>query len=162
MKKVTISEEDFLEANRMHCRYHTSAKKLLGILLSVIVVLTAYFLLTKEYLSAAIFPVIGLGVLLIIPLTRCWLLPAIARKNYRRSALIKQTFTITWNDQHLYNKSDGMSDSVTWASFVRLDESEHLLLLYFEEHLFRIVPKRYFDDQAELDDFLLHVQHLKS
>lgn len=64
---------------------------------------------------------------------------------YRRAAMFKEEFKVSFEKQHLFLESERGSKSWPWSSFSSFIESPYFFHLYFNSRSFFIIPKEAFD-----------------
>ncbi|MEO6188959.1 MAG: YcxB family protein [Ginsengibacter sp.] len=71
-----------------------------------------------------------------------YLLPNII---YRKAATFKDTFKVSFEEQHMFIENERGSRSWPWTAFSTVIESPHFFHLYFDSRSFFIIPKEAFE-----------------
>lgn len=71
-----------------------------------------------------------------------YLLPNII---YRKAATFKDTFKVSFEEQHMFLENERGSRSWPWTAFSTVIESPHFFHLYFDSRSFFIIPKEAFE-----------------
>lgn len=81
-----------------------------------------------------------------------WLIPAVARRNFRQQRSLRGEFVYAWTEDKLSVKIEYGSFDMPWDHFVGWAENHKILLLLESDRLYRVIPKRVLnpDQQAEL------------
>lgn len=84
-------------------------------------------------------------------------LPNTAKKHIKSPSL-STPYDIYWDDDYLYSSSKDMEGKLSWHVFSKIVENDRCILLYSQNCLFHIYPKRFFNNDSELHDFKNHAQ----
>ncbi len=75
---------------------------------------------------------------------------------YRQLKDLSSPFTYTWNAEFLEAQGKSGHAKREWRNYVKFKEDEKLFLLYHADNIFEMLPKGWFQDQAQVADFRLH------
>lgn len=80
-------------------------------------------------------------------------LPGRVRKLYAQFKGVDSPTTYTWDHSIFEIKSERGGVKRNWTDLHKVKENEDLFLLYTTDHLFEIVPKRWFANTEEVSEF---------
>ncbi|MDQ7779225.1 MAG: YcxB family protein [Planctomycetota bacterium] len=160
MKQFQISEDEFLDAhNLVQGRVPFYSALCFGLLLSYLLRTTLGH--TREPDGARLevwVPVALVSLLLFFALlTRTQ--KRQARAVYREQKSLRETISMTFDNEDVEWKSDSGHCRMKWDNIVKHKENARLVLVFESRNLMRIVPKRAFESDEELSAFC---QRLKS
>jgi hypothetical protein len=138
-----ISEQDFLDAQKLAMRKHPSRNSRLifrllpfwGLFLSLGMIWGGL----KQGLSWNLLPGFLLGLLF---LSSAWLLKLAQRKMYRQSPSLHGKRTMILNETGLSFSGPSFSSNIDWSFFQRFEEDDRVFLFWQSRQIFNIVPKR--------------------
>lgn len=84
-------------------------------------------------------------------------LPNTAKKQIKLPTL-SMPYDIHWDEDYLYSSNKDIEGKLSWRVFSKIVENDSCILLYSQNCLFHIYPKRFFNDDSELHDFKAHAQ----
>ena len=146
-----VSEQEYVAAHSLHRRpVAVAVNGFMVALLAIGLVLAAIGVGMLSYVL--IFGGIG-GLLGEAAQARLYL-PAKVRKLYAQFKGVDAPTTYTWDDSTLEVKSERGAGRRNWTDLHKVGESGELILLYTTDHLFEIVPKRWFADTAQMTEFI--------
>ena len=149
-----ISEEDFLEAQRVHRRPYVRRNVLIMIALVVVgavVAMSTDFLLPGIVLFGA-----GAGGLIGEFLVTTMLWPRRHRRIYRQQLSLHSRHEYTWDEEGVSASSENGHAKRPWAQYVRIREVERMFLLYHSDVMFEMLPKEWFTSSQQIEDFRRH------
>ena len=157
MITVQLQEADYLAAIRLHRR---AAKKLLwaaGSILCYLVGAGLFLIYARADEMYWVYVLFLLGSAAFMVLFTAWMhfigIPRGARRRFAQQKALARECKISWNDEKLTLDGDDVHAGIPWTDFLKWREDEQLFLLYSSRLLFRMIPKRYFSDQAAVTDF---------
>ena len=145
-----VSAEDFVEAQRVHRR---------GIAVAMNWVMGG---LAAFGVALAIFGIKPWGLILILAgiggaigeaIQARLYIPAKSRKHYSQFKGVEAPITYRWDTEKFSVRSDRGSGERRWRDLHRVRESERVFLLYTTDVLFEVVPKRWFQSEAQAAEF---------
>jgi hypothetical protein len=158
MITVKLEEADYLAATRLHGRWSITRWSLM--ILSSILVLGAGLLLllsdgtsSDSRFSGELFICITIAAWGVQAYVRWVGMPKRVRRLFGQQKSLQRVYTLSWDDEHLKIEGADGSSSTPWSDFLKWREDALMFLLYFNDILFRIVPKRAFPDQASMQGF---------
>ena len=158
MQEFRISEEEYVQALSVHYArtYISSAGTFAMWLLLSAVFLSGAFLLDSTYLwhIAILFSALSACAWFVI-------LPFLRRRRaeaaYREHKAVRDSVIMGFDDEGVEASAESGSFRLKWEDFVKYQENKNMFLLYESRAFMRMVPKRAFEDDAELDDFRQHL-----
>ena len=145
----TYDKKKVIQALRFHFISRREIKFMI-ILVNVFAIASAIFYFTG-YVSPVAF-LLASGLWFIMMVTFWFALPAII---YRRASTFKDSFTVRFEQQHMFLENERGSRSWPWKSFSTFVESPHFFHLYFDPRSFFLIPKDSFqEDVFEVRHFL--------
>ena len=88
----------------------------------------------------------GIGLMLFAPAwrlaIRLWLLPAFARRTYAQAAILRESFTVSWDETGLDSRTRRTVNIVPWEDYIGRREDAHVLLFYQTDTMFQFLPTR--------------------
>jgi hypothetical protein len=69
--------------------------------------------------------------------------------------------TYSWDAEKLFLASEHGEAARPWSDFTKAREDNDVILLYYNDAFFEIVSKRWFGNQAQLDEFRRHLRLVK-
>jgi hypothetical protein len=136
----TLTEDDFLEALRMHRGVWAKLLTLWGLLL-IALGLISLIANSKQY-SNYVVPILA-GFFILFGLK------FLARRSFRRDLRLQQPLQAVISDSGIEISSPTGSSKQTWDAFIRYVESKNLFLLYQGPQMFNVIPKRAFAQGEE-------------
>jgi len=89
----------------------------------------------------------------------CLLLPWVtARRQFRTSKLLSSAVTGSATDQSLSMSTSSSSGEITWESFHKALVSKDVVLLYQSAYVFHILPREFFQSEADWLEFQAFVR----
>ncbi len=142
---------DLLGANLLHIRPRRLARLFWTAVLSVWALLYfATFLLAIQGLYSPVIPVLGTIAIATFLLYRYLLLPRRIRRIYQQQVDLQAPFSVQITPEALLFESEVGKSRRPWSDFVKWKENDDLLLLYYSDVLFTVLPKRIFTDEAQI------------
>jgi len=143
-----ISEQDFLDAQKLAIRSHPSHyARLVYRGLPYIgggVILVALWLLCLDGLSTTYFLPLALGV-------TCLLMPTISKqaqkKLYRKNSNLHGPRTMVLDEQGLNFSCPTFSSKLKWPFFLKYVEDDKTFVLFQSNQIFHLIPKRQLSPQ---------------
>ena len=80
-------------------------------------------------------------------------LPWRVQRLYRQQKDFASPFTYTWDATHLEGKSAVGQAKRAWRDYAKAKENDKLFLIYHADNLFEAIPKRWFNDAAQIAEF---------
>ncbi|HEY8699113.1 MAG TPA: YcxB family protein [Rhizomicrobium sp.] len=151
---VQLTPEDYLMANRLHSRW---VKQVAIFLVGAVVICAIpYFNNGIVYFdSDVLLPVaIYIGfVTLVFAGSRYFYLPRRTRRLYWQQKSMQRPFAMSWDEGFVSLQSEEYSARSPWSDYSKWREGEQIFMLYLSDIMFRIVPKRAFQDANEIPEF---------
>lgn len=147
-----ITEQEYLAAHALHRR---GLRKRINMIGFGAIVLGGAALFVFPPKAGVLLVCAALGGLLGESIQSRLVLPARLRRLYAQ-VRGRVDITLDWDDEKLILTSEYGQAARRWNDFVKAKESQDLILLYFNDALFEIVAKRWFND-ADLRSFRMHV-----
>jgi len=146
----SISVSDYLAAQRLH-RKLSSRRYLIAAFLGgaagAIVLFLGMRMLGLILLCAGLGGIIG-------ELASAHLyLPWKVRHLHSQQKDLASPFTYTWDTEWLEAAGISGYSKRKWKDYVKLEEDEHLFLLYHSDNLFEMFPKNWFSTAAKMNEF---------
>ncbi|WP_374334561.1 YcxB family protein [Leeia sp.] len=82
------------------------------------------------------------------------------RRLHQQRKAFADLITFSWDTSSFTASSVQGHGSMPWADFVRYKEDQAVILLYHDDSLYTLVPKRWFQDTAQLNDFRQQLQQV--
>lgn len=97
--------------------------------------------------------ILGLSVLpfVLVMLWTLWLIPTLARRNFRLQRSLHGDFRYGWSDDKLTVGTEYGSFDMPWSHFHGWAENDRMLLLFESDRLYRVIPKRVLSPEQETD-----------
>ncbi|GAA6142104.1 YcxB family protein [Hydrogenophaga sp. 5NK40-0174] len=135
--RYTISEEDYVQAMRLHARL--TPLRVVGTVACLLIIAVIAVMA-----PASVQPVFWgafIGTVLMIVLGRWVLIPWQARRAYRKYKAIHDEFSLGFVPEGMQVASVDASGLVPWEKMLKWREGEAFILIYMMPRLFHIVPK---------------------
>jgi YcxB-like protein len=92
-----------------------------------------------------------LAVLLLLLAIAALLLPfRAARKQFADGSYLNEPVTFIFDIEGIRSTGSGVSSSVVWSRLQRVQETKTMFLLYYNARAAVIIPKRFFEERAEM------------
>jgi hypothetical protein len=154
---LTFTEQDVISAQRLHA---TPTRFLSASFLTLasggVVVAYALRLLSVGATIGALIGMFGWLTVLFFAI-----IPYRSRRIYRQQKSLHQEHQFEWDDQFVYFHSNDIAGKVRWADFTKVKENRNMLLLYYSDTLFNMIPKRCFSNRENFEDFKAHLSSIK-
>jgi hypothetical protein len=152
---IQLTQHDYLAANLSHARWRRSAWRVgLGIILIGAILLFAYSQDKSAVRSTlapfAIFVLILVGAITVI---RFWIVPRNTRRIWIQQKALQRPHTLTWNDEQMAYESPEAISRTAWSDFLRWRENKDVFMLHFSDVMFRMIPKRAFENEEKIAEF---------
>ena len=146
----TLTQEQHLHALRIHRRKAVTLQ--VGILLGVAATGAVAWALGIRYPGMVL---VGAGVGGVIGafVQSRFTLPRHVARVYDQQASLHAHYTYSWDEEWLNVASEHAHDRRRWSDYIKLRESEELVLLYHSDIMFEIFPKAWFNEQKQMDEF---------
>jgi YcxB-like protein len=146
----TISASDYLDAQRLHrARAVHWIFVLCGVSIAVGIAVAVFY----QRRLGIIFSCAGVGGLITEVILSSFFLPRNARRLHRQQRDFASPFTYSWDDEFLEGKSVSGQSKRKWRDYAKYKEDEKVFLVYHADNLFEVLPKNWFRDQAQIDEF---------
>jgi len=148
-----VAVEDLMAAQWVHVRPRRSLA-VLGILLLAlaIFVMATSFVGHRQSLTdptAWILP----GILAYLAFTAFVWVPRKVRRSYSQRKDLQHEITLNVTHTGVEARTDQGYSVKPWSDYLRWKEGKSVFLLYLSDHLFQIVPKRFFATREDIDAF---------
>jgi len=140
----TFTEEDYLNANKLHRRYSKTWRWLY-----IALILELCLLLFLAFYTQRWTPVI-IGVILALLLIGLYMvyLPYRLRKIFKQQKELHRPYTITIDEAGTHFKNEMGEANRPWNIFLKWKEDDNIIILYHSDLLFSMLPKRYLNDES--------------
>jgi YcxB-like protein len=146
----TISASDYLDAQRLHGeRVRRWYFYICAAVITAGIAFTA-FGLRRPGVTLVFVAIIGLVVEYLI---WTFYLPRKIRHLHRQQKDFALPFTYWWDAEFIESKSDNGQSKRRWRNYAKFKENETMFLLYHADNMFEALPKNWFRDQAQIDEF---------
>lgn len=148
-----ISASDYLQAVRLDRRSVTTWINISAVTLGIFGLVA---LVAGSTNIAAVFALcVGLGVSIAENFFSYVQLPRRIRRIHAQRKDLRTQFIYSWDDQHIYiNAEDATTSTRTpWNHYMKVKENKHMFLLYRSDDLFEILPKAWFPNAEQIDEF---------
>lgn len=108
------------------------------------------------WLSVTGFTLLGLVLFALIYAAAFLNLKRRARRLYRQQKMLQQPYTYRWSEAGLDIEAPRMQAFHAWSDFHRWAEARRAILLFLNDQLFFVLPRRVFD-KAELEAIVSHL-----
>ncbi len=95
----------------------------------------------------------GIGGLLGQWIAERFYIPYKVKKLHGQYKDLSSEFTMTWDAQYLQGQGPSGRSQRLWSNYCKWKEDRHVFLLYIADNLYEMMPKAWFADAAEIDDF---------
>jgi hypothetical protein len=146
----TLTQEHHLHALRLHRR--KTVKVLVGVLLACAVI-GVVALATDHLFSGLILVCGGVGGAISAFAQSRLTLPRQVAKIHRQQASLHAHYTYSWDEEWLSVASEHVQAKRRWSDYAKVRENEEVLLLYHSDVMFEVLPKAWFNGQAQMDEF---------
>lgn len=146
------TEQDLIEAARLFSGRNVKRPKVIVAYASLWLAGLIFFMSQISgpglFDPAAILDHIGLFIaILILPFALVfvwanWLIPTMARRNFRQQRSFQAEFTYGWNEDRLTVSTEYGHFEMPWDHFVGWAENANIILLLETDRLYRVIPKR--------------------
>jgi len=137
-----FTEEDYLNANKLHRRYSRTWRWLYIVLVTELALLIFFAFLLQRWTPA----IIGVLLALVMILYMAFYLPNRLRKLFKQQKDLHRPFTITVDEAGLQYINEMGEAKRLWNIFLKWKEDENILILYHSDLLFSMLPKRYLNN----------------
>ena len=155
----TISANDYLNAQKLHrkkaVRWYYAASCIalvIGLGLLILAQSTTSFMLIGA----------GLGGMVGEFAVSSILLPWKVRRIHRQQKDLASPFTYSWNSEFLEAQGASGHARRAWKNYAKYRENEKVFLLYHADNLFEMLPKNWFRDQAQMNEFRAYAEQAGS
>ena len=161
------TEEDLVQAARLYSGRSLNRPQVIVSYLSLwffsLILFT--YLVTGETSPAAVVEdpvrILGLSILpfVLILLWTLWLIPTLARRNFRQQKALQGDFIYRWSEKGLSVQADIGNFEMPWDHFVSWGENANTILILETDRLYRVIPKRVLspDQQAGLRHYCARI-----
>ena len=154
-----FTEADLIQAARLFAGRNLSRPKVIVSYLCLwffsLILFT--YLLTGSTSPSAITSdpgrILGLSILpfALILIWTLWLIPALARRNFRLQRSLHGDFSYGWSTDKLMVSTEYGSFDMPWSHFHGWAENDKMLLLFESDRLYRVIPKRVLSPEQQTD-----------
>jgi len=149
-----ISPEDYLAAQLLHQRLRLRrALTLTAMLLLVGGPLFVFGTHDSVSMICGLLIGIGGGGMIGVALLYGWKVPRKVRRLHAQQAALRHIVTYAWDENCLEVSWSGGQARRPWTDFIRYRENRQMLLLYYNDMLFDMVPTSWFVDAAQRETF---------
>jgi hypothetical protein len=145
-----VTEQDYVDAHVLHRRPVAVA---VNWTMAVILVVGLILLLFGIRMWGLMLSIGGIGGFIGEAIQAHLYIPAKVKKLYAQFKGIDTPITYRWNSSALTVQSERGGGERKWSDFLKLKENDRLFLLYSTDLLFEIVPKTWFANPAQMDEF---------
>jgi hypothetical protein len=158
---IQLSEDDYLQGSLFAARW---AKKKWLIVGGMGVIYLGLGLFMVSYAPRAFFilgwtligAVVGgaMGALI----SRYVFLPRRLKSRFAEHKMLQRSSMVSWAEDGLKVERENSHVLIPWDDFFNFRESEKFVLLYTTRVLFLLLPKRFFKESDQLNDFMVFVR----
>lgn len=144
-----VTEADYLRAMRLHRR---SSQRVYYFISALTAMSGAAIYICSQQMGIIVMGA-GLGGVAGELICSFLYLPWKVRRLYGQHKALQHELKYSWDTTHInLSYVDGQGRH-RWTDFARYKEDEHVFLLYLQDGLFELVPKRWFQDSSQLANF---------
>lgn len=140
---VQISEQDFIDAQRLHMR-PGKARRVFHYILGVIVIPGLIFLAAADEYRAREPALIALGVIVLVIILFVVVVPWRLRRFYREQKTLQYPVTMELNEEGVFSEGETGTGRIKWDDFYAWKQDSKMILLYQARNLFNVIPCRVF------------------
>jgi len=140
----TFTEEDYLNANKLHRRNSRTWRWLYILLVTELFLLFLYCFLVQRWTPA----LIGVLLAVVMILYMLYYLPYRLRKLFRQMKDLHRPFTITVDEAGTHIRNEMGEAKRPWDIFLKWMENEDILILYHSDLTFSMFPRRYMTEES--------------
>jgi hypothetical protein len=158
---IQLSEDDYVEASLIAAQWTKKRWLVIGTMGAVYLGLGlfmvsyaphAFFVLGWALIGAVI------GVALNALISRYFFLPRRLKSRFVEHKTLQRSSTVSWSEDGLIIERENSHALIPWGDFFKFRESEEFVLLYTSRVLFLLLPKRFFNEPGQLNDFMVLVR----
>jgi hypothetical protein len=146
----TITASDYLDAQRLHGERLRRWYRYVCAALAVVGIAFVVFGLRRPGVTLVLVGIVGLVVEYLV---WTFYLPRKIRHLHLQQKDFASPFTYWWDAEFIEAKSDSGQSKRKWRNYAKFKESETIFLLYHADNMFEALPKKWFRDQAQIDEF---------
>ena len=146
----SVSYADYLAAYRLHRHRVATAMNWLMVGLTVVGALT---LLGGYRWWGIVISCTSVGGLIGEFVQARIFLPWKVKKLYGQHKGIAEPITYEWDSQRLLAKGETGHGEYKWKDYAKVKEDDKVVLFYITDYLWHVVPKAWFNEPAELEEF---------
>ena len=156
--KLTISEIDYIQAQRLHSQLRPLFRILIRLLL--VLFICKILLSFVDYFNGNSFEVSScffVAFIIYVVLLKFFIVPSRLRKLYAQSKLLQMEVVYSFNKEAFLSKSENGNTILNWPNFHKWKSDKNLILLYQADNVFNIIPKRIFGSESEIEEVELYI-----
>ncbi|RLA46153.1 MAG: hypothetical protein DRR42_18690 [Gammaproteobacteria bacterium] len=147
--KGMLQPSDYVRAQYLHIRPRPILKAI-GILILALVLWTAvYSIWTRDF--GTLDYLFYLAILFLI-LNFAVYLPWKTRRIYKQQKSLQRELTFKFDDEGVSASNENAQSLTPWEDYLKWKHNDQLILLYFSDCMYHMVPKRLFADVADFDE----------
>ena len=139
---VQITEQDFMNAQRLHMR-PGKISRMSRYILGIILVPSLLFLAVADAYHAQLPALVALGVIALVIILFLVILPRRLRRFYREQKTLKYPFTIELNEDGVFSEGENGNGRIKWDNFYAWKMDSKTVLLYQARNFFNVIPCRF-------------------
>ncbi|UYO00087.1 MAG: YcxB family protein [Devosia sp.] len=163
----TMSKDDLMSAGRRAVFFSLSQRRTmirLGLLwLAALIIVIGIFMLARpgRYDLLGILPIallIATTAAVVAPTVLPLIsLPMVIRRRFAQDATLRRPLTMSWTDTHFRAETEGLSNNLPWADYVKWAEGKEQFLFFLSDYNYQILPKRVLTE-AQVTDIRAVIQ----
>ena len=87
-------------------------------------------------------------------------LPWKTRRIYRQQKAMQRELTYRFDDSGVFASNENGQSTTPWQDYLKWKQNDHMILLYFSDCMYHMIPRTLFDRPADFDK-LLELVHRK-
>lgn len=148
----TLSQDDYLAAQRLHRKAYLRRQLVILVasaVVGLIVACTGHFLVGIVLVGAGAGGLIGEWVLSKFSLPRRHV------RIFHQQASLRSNFTYSWDSECICVVAESGQAKRLWRDYVKSKEDDRVFLLYHSDVMFEIFPKAWFSCREQVEEFRL-------
>lgn len=146
----TLSENDYLAAQRLHRKEYVRRQSLILAALVLIGLIAAWagYLLAGAALFGA-----GAGGFIGELFCAKVLMPRKHLRIFRQQVSLRSAYTYSWDSECISVVSEAGQAKRPWRNYIKSKESDDVFLLYHSDAMFEVIPKVWFHSLEQAEEF---------
>lgn len=140
---VQISEQDFMDAQRLHLR-PSKMMRVFHYVLGVILIPILLFAAAVDAHHSRLSALLALGAIAAVIILFQIILPWRLRRFYREQKTLHYPFAMELNEEGVFSEGENGTGRIKWADFYAWKQDSKTILLYQARNFFNVIPCRVF------------------